>query len=461
MDDIYSSSKNKKKHDSKKAFEDLFSDTIPKDSDTTETNPHANPRFTDYEDISSGRDDIIETFPTFEEEARRRQDLRFGDRKPLKEFEFYEEDYDDEEEDYYEDEYEDDDDDEEELTSPFVHGDEPQYQPPVRENREYEDFDTKRRSDDEEIFRPKKKKTGRGIWVALISFLLVVAILVGLATSYAISLVSKLNHDDSIAHENPYVSSSELMSDSDVRNILLLGVDKADGGVSRSDTNMLVSINKKTNEIKLVSFMRDYWVEIPENGSAKLNAACVYGGPELTVYTIEKNFGIKIDGFAMVDFEVFISIIDALGGIEVEITEEEARFMRNQVTWTEVQSGENVHINGREALLYCRIRKLDSDFMRTSRQRKVISAIINKMKGPDAVKLLTEFDTILPKITTNIPSTQLLVTAVSSLGALGNVTQQTQVPFENTWSYDTISGQSVIVADNERQGQMLKEYLYK
>ena len=296
--------------------------------------------------------------------------------------------------------------------------------------------------------------------MALISFLLVVVILVGLATSYAISLVSKLNHDDSIAHENPYVSSSELMSDSDVRNILLLGVDKADGGVSRSDTNMLVSINKKTNEIKLVSFMRDCWVEIPENGSAKLNAACVYGGPELTVYTIEKNFGIKIDGFAMVEFEVFISIIDALGGIEVEITEEEARFMRNQVTWTEVQSGENVHINGREALLYCRIRKLDSDFMRTSRQRKVISAIINKMKGPDAVKLLTEFDTILPKITTNIPSTQLLVTAVSSLGALGNVTQQTQVPFENTWSYDTINGQSVIVADNEKQGQMLKEYLY-
>ena len=206
--------------------------------------------------------------------------------------------------------------------------------------------------------------------------------------------------------------------------------------------------------------MRDYWVEIPGHGSSKLNAACAYGGPELTVYTIEKNFGIKIDGFAMVDFDIFISIIDALGGIEVEVSEKEARFMRNQVTWTDVQAGESVLLNGKEALLYCRIRKLDSDFMRTERQRKMITALIGKIASPEVVKILPSLNEVLPEITTNMPSLNLTLTAFSAIGCIGYEIEQMQVPFEGTWNYDTVNGQSILAADIAQQRQKLKEYMY-
>ncbi len=456
MDDIYSSGNKRRpstsRHNSKQAFEDLFSDSLADDTYKYKvkddeyfkraSEPPRNPRFTEYEDISSGRDDDIEEFPKFEEvSSHSSKDISFTKRKRHNEMP-----------------YEDDD----VLTSPFIHGDEDVYMPP---QRQYEDIDTKvstkvrKNSQLNKTPNRKKKKKG-GAGKVIVSLILIVAVLCGCAFGYVFSLAARLNHEDDLGHDNPHISSIELMSDKKVRNILLIGVDKADGGVSRSDTNMLVSIDKNNKKIKLISFMRDYWVEIPDNGSGKLNAACAYGGPELTVYTIEKNFGVKIDGFAMVDFDIFISIIDALGGIEVEVTEKEAQFMRNQVTWTDVQAGENVLLNGKEALLYCRIRKLDSDFMRTERQRKMITALIKKMTSAEGLKLLTAFDDVLPQITTNMPSLDLTMTAFGSIPCIGYEIEQMQVPFEGTWDYGTIDGQSVLVADIEQQKQKLKDYMY-
>lgn len=458
MDDIYSSSDinkrpNNKKHNSKQAFEDLFSDSLYEDTYKAKNDeyfkkasePPRNPRFTEYEDISSGRDedDDINPLPKFEEvNNHSASDISFSQRL------LYHEIYSEEDDDV--------------LTSPFVHGDEDEYTP--QQQRTYVDYNTKiqknsqlKKTPDRKNRKEKKKgKAGKGI----LTIFLVLVILFGCVFGYVFSLAARLNHENDIGHNNPHISSAELMSDTRVQNILLIGTDAVNNGASRSDTNMLVSIDRNNRKIKLISFMRDYWVEIPDNGNGKLNAACAYGGPGLTVYTIEKNFGIKIDGFAMVDFDIFISIIDALGGIEVEVTEKEASFMRNQVTWTDVQAGSNVLLNGKEALLYCRIRKLDSDFMRTERQRKMITALIKKMASPEVVKILPSLDDVLPQITTNMPSLNLTLTAFGAIPCIGYEIEQMQVPFEGTWDYDTINGQSVLVADREKQKQMLKEYMY-
>ena len=431
MDDFYSSS-------NKKAFEDIFSSTNrkkPRDTRNlsdeeyyrTASTPPSNPDFIEpmrhYEDYDTGRNNYDDEYSDIY------TSMRF--------------------------------DDEEELTSPFIEGDEPQRPatPPRAKvtPKNYKNVSSGKKKTPP----PKKKKKKKSFGKILVSIILIGAILFCCLFGYVYMLTTKLNHQDNTGHNNPYVSSSELYSNSKVKNILLVGIDKAENDSSRSDTNMLISIDSINKKIKMLSFMRDLWVEIPDNGSAKLNAACAYGGPELTVYTIEKNFGIKIDGYAMVDFDIFISLIDSLGGIDVEVTEAESEFMRTEQGFLDVPAGKSVHLNGKEALLYSRIRYLDSDFMRTKRQRKVITSLINKAKSPNVLKIMGNTSEVLPKITTNIPSMNLTLLGFESVFSyLKYDIIQTQIPFEDTWYYDEFDGQSVIAADMDEQRQLVHDYLY-
>ena len=137
--------------------------------------------------------------------------------------------------------------------------------------------------------------------------------------------VYKRQHQD-----NVYVDSSTLMHDSKVTNILLIGVDGSSSDTSlRSDTMLMVSIDRNNKKIKLTSFLRDTWAVIPSTKSYnKLNAACSYGGAQLVMDTIEYNYNVKIDHYMLVGFDMFETIIDSVGGIDVEVTEKEAQFMR-------------------------------------------------------------------------------------------------------------------------------------
>lgn len=150
---------------------------------------------------------------------------------------------------------------------------------------------------------------------------------------------------------------------------------------TRSDTMMLVSVDSKHHAIKLVSFLRDTWVYIPSlEHEQRLNAACSDGGYKNVVETIEYNFGVKIDGYVVTDFEMFKVLVDSLGGVNVDVTEKEAKEVTNHpkrygnVT---LEAGDN-KLTGEQALAYCRIRKIDTDFVRTQRQRTVMSAILKK-----------------------------------------------------------------------------------
>lgn len=241
---------------------------------------------------------------------------------------------------------------------------------------------------------PQKKKKKKHKFLRFI----VTVVLVFFVINFLFGLIitaSGYKKSDNI--RNPYISSANLHSNALVTNILLIGTDDDNGGSARSDSMILVSVDYVHQKIKLTSFLRDCWVEIPSTGkSSKINSAFAKGGAPLLCNTIEYNFLININHYVKVDFDMFREIIDELGGVEVEVTQKEADFI-NRTTRQTVSSG-FVTLNGDEALVYARIRKLDSDYKRTERQRKIISSLINKAKHKDVGELLEMVKKVVPLV---------------------------------------------------------------
>ncbi|MGN0522324.1 MAG: LCP family protein [Eubacterium sp.] len=309
--------------------------------------------------------------------------------------------------------------------------------------------------------KPRRKKgrlsTGKKI---LIIILVIILILIGCI----FPVLGRINYDDK--KDNEYISSSELESGAMVKNILLLGVDARSEDAaesSRSDTMMLVSLDMKHHCIKLVSFLRDTWVYIPSiDGSQRLNAACTYGGYQGVVDTIEYNFGVDIDNYVVTDFEMFKVLVDSLGGVEIDVTQAEAKEVTNHPSRygnVTLEAGKNT-LTGEQALAYCRIRKIDTDFVRTERQRTVMSAIINSAKHANPFKLYKMAFNSAPYIETDMTKGELTrFIAQAGICITGDI-HQTSVPFEGTWSYATISGNSVISIDTDENKEQLIDYIY-
>ncbi|MBQ8782624.1 MAG: LCP family protein [Clostridia bacterium] len=304
-----------------------------------------------------------------------------------------------------------------------------------------------------------KKGCGCGcLGMSVLSIFLAIVIAFVGCFGYLLNMLGDMKVEESV--DNSYVASSQLSRADGVKNILLIGLDDDQGsGTSRSDTMMLLTIDTVNNAIKLTSFLRDMWVEIPDYKKAKLNASYAHGGAQLTMDTIEYNFNVDIDNYVLVDFEMFREIVDSLGGITVEITQREADFI-NRTTSSVVKAGLN-ELDGKKALIYARIRKLDSDFYRTMRQRKVISAIIEKIKEINPLELVGIVKDILPMITTDLKPLSMIFTAVSALGCLNieNI-QQLQIPADDAYVSKSISGQAALVPDLDKNIENLKEFIY-
>lgn len=299
----------------------------------------------------------------------------------------------------------------------------------------------------------KKKKRGCGCSALFLCFLLIAALVCGGTFGYAYSLCSKTNYVKPDGIRESYGTSR-----SEIYNVLLIGADKESDGASRSDSMILVSVDSISKKLKFTSFMRDMWVEIPGYDDAKLNAAFAYGGPELLMTTIEKNFGVHIDNYVMVDFEMFQKLIDGIGGIDVEITEDEADFI-NRTSHAKVNSGVN-HLDGDYALIYSRIRKLDSDFMRTQRQRKVMTAILNKAVSQNIFLTLSAADDVLPLITTDISPLKMTTMGLGAIKFLSYENDEMRIPTDNGYYDDYINGQAALVVDFEENSNALNEFIY-
>lgn len=334
----------------------------------------------------------------------------------------------------------------------------------AEKRRENEERARKRRESSPPPRRKRKKNSGvnkaKNIFRAVIAVILAVVIGAGCFIGNA---MGKVTYDDK--RKNQYVSRSDLAHSSSVTNILLLGVDARnpkDDTASRSDSMMLISIDKAHNCVKMVSFLRDTWVYIPcVDKKQRLNAACQYDGYNGVVDTIEYNFGIDIDGYVVADFEMFKVLVDSIGGVEVEVSEKEAKEVtshKGRYGNVKLDAGK-YKLTGEQALAYCRIRKIDTDFMRAYRQRTVMQAILKSVKSANPIKLVSMASKAAPYIETNLSKAKIISSGLKALPCIGDMAE-VRVPFDGTWQYATIGGASVITIDVDKNKEQLKDLIY-
>ena len=232
---------------------------------------------------------------------------------------------------------------------------------------------------------------------------------------------------DSAGSLNDYLyqwanNGGTLYSSKNVINILLVGLDSKDalkyGG--RSDSLILVSLNKKTEKISMCSFFRDSWCYMNLAGKdsySKINSSYLYGGPDALIDTIERNFKVDIDYYVAVDFSSFRDIIDALGGITVEVQEYEANYINRTNPDFHIEAGPAVKLTGKQALVFARIRKsdYDSDVSRTRRQRQVITSLIQSAKNASLSQLNNTLDALFAYVKTDLTKSQILSYAAQAL----------------------------------------------
>ena len=267
----------------------------------------------------------------------------------------------------------------------------------------------------------------------------------------------------------------------DVTNLLLLGIDaRTMKERGRSDSMIIVTINKKNKTIKLSSLLRDTAVTIPgrdKNGDgqddyAKLNAAYAYGGFNLLSKTIEQNFRLKIDKYVGVNFVVFPIAVDAMGGIDIYMTAKEASKVcapgQKLEDWErgfkKIGTESKVyHLNGYQALKYSRIRHIDSDFNRTGRQRKVIEQLIVKAKTMSFGTLNTILNQVLPQVATNMSGDELMGYALNA-GSYANYAIDTSFHLPENGKYKGWTlpggGASLRLTDPVESVKSLHEWIY-
>ncbi|MFR9239408.1 MAG: LCP family protein [Clostridium baratii] len=300
---------------------------------------------------------------------------------------------------------------------------------------------------------PKIKKKMATWKKVVIGIVLIAIIFIAGGMGYVYHLVSKTNHvelnKDNLGMQQDAANESK---EDGIINIALFGIDAPQGQVGRSDADMILTIDKKHNKVKLTSIMRDSYVNVKGHGMTKLTHAYAYGGPELALNTLNTNFNLSIDKFITVNFTSLPKIIDTLGGIPVDITVGDLKYINgyidnlNNIDKTNAphinKTGEQT-LNGIQALAYCRIRYDGGDQRRTQRQRTILEGVFKKVKAMPATDYPKLLDELLPYVTTNISTTEFLSLGKDVLSTNASSMIERKVP-----------------CDNHEKGMMLKGVYY-
>ncbi len=255
-----------------------------------------------------------------------------------------------------------------------------------------------------------------------------------------------------------------------VKNILLIGVDSKS---KLSDSMILMSVNERTHQIHLVSFYRDSYTYMKKNAMspghfAKLNAAYGTGGAKCLVTTLENDYKIDIDDYALVDYSTFPKIIDSLGGITVNVTQKEADYLNRtwhkwSMTGKKIQfHAGKMHMDGEHALMFCRIRKLDSDVGRTARQRRVIVALMNRFKNASLGQINHAMNVLLPNIKTDMSKSTMMRYVTESMREDWSSYKLSQLtmPTPKSCIEGNAGGQWIWIVDYELAARELQKTLY-
>ena len=314
---------------------------------------------------------------------------------------------------------------------------------------------------------PKKKKKS-----SFKRFLIAVALIIVFLAAGLYVLVGKVYAE--MNYEEIESVASSPMKEEGVTNILLIGNDSRENGEDgRSDAMILLSISNKTKKIYMTSLLRDMYVEIPGHKDNRLNAAYSYGGAELLMQTIEQNFDIHISRYVLVNFEAFANLVDAVGGVDLELTGKEVEYVNGYLVeynillgrpegtdYFDDLSGGMVHLNGPQALAYCRNRYIGTDFGRTERQRKVLTEVIHKLPKGVLMNPKGLIDGLMPNLTTNLTQAECYRLSLMAPKILTYDIIQNSIPMEGTYKDATHRKMSVLEVDFEANKKFLQENLY-
>lgn len=260
-----------------------------------------------------------------------------------------------------------------------------------------------------------------------------------------------------------------------VDNILLIGRDSiSNKGPARSDSMIILTVDNLNKSLKLTSLVRDTLVDIPGKGREKLNHAYAYGGEELLIETINKNFNLNITDYAVVDFKSFIDVVDVLGGVEVNVKENEINhlntFIKTCYSFNNSNKGNIKYIeskgvnnlNGYQALAYARIRKIDTIYKRDERQRAILTSIADKLSNTSITKYPKVIKSVLNHVDVNISIDKIMRLAFSSHELASYDIKQLEFPLENYREEGRLNedGMYVVKWNIDKNLEVLHNFIY-
>ena len=329
----------------------------------------------------------------------------------------------------------------------------------------------------------KKAARRRRRTMLFVAEIIVLAVMLGfLYTVLKTEKVDKIKIDEEsiVMDMNENVETNEVMKG--YRNIALFGVDSREGALgkgTRSDTIIIASINQDNGDVKLLSVFRDTYLNLGNDSYNKCNAAYAKGGPEQAITMLNRNLDMNITDYITVGFDGLIEVIDALGGVEINVTEAEISHLNNyQISmvgkttdgknftaeagkdYTPVTSAGLQTLNGLQATAYCRIRYIGNDFQRAQRQRDVITAISEKAKKANISKLNDVVNGVMDNVSTSLDVSEIL----GVLKDIGNysVVANDGFPFEKYRATGTVGskGSCVIPQDLKKNVEELHAFLF-
>lgn len=300
--------------------------------------------------------------------------------------------------------------------------------------------------------------------------IIVILLLIIFIPAGILTFIIKENHKKEQIEKKE--KKQEALKNEKSMNIALFGLDRrSKEEKSRADSIMVANINFETKTINLVSILRDTLVDIKGHGKDKLNHSYAYGGPELSMETINSNFDLDINKYVSVDFFSLAKVIDIIGGVDIDLKDYEANQINqnlNEINNIEKLPAETDYIqgsglktlNGRQAVAYCRIRKVgNGDYERTQRQRNVLKAILAKYEKLDSGKRFEVSMEMISQVTTNIPINDIKELQSKILNDKDFTINQHMIPFEGSFETEIIDKKWVIDANMQENIKQIHEYL--
>ncbi|SHE81342.1 LCP family protein [Caloramator proteoclasticus] len=293
------------------------------------------------------------------------------------------------------------------------------------------------------------------IWKIVMGVVIIITFGVSMGMYY---IESKMNKMDRVelpkSDEELGIKTEDKINENEIINIALFGLDaRSVKERSRSDSMIVLTIDKKNKKLKMTSLMRDMYVDIPGRGGDRLNHAYAYGGPALAIKTINSNFGLDIRDFVTINFWGLKDVIDKLGGVQIEIKSYEAKALG-------LNEGLQI-LNGEQALAYSRLRYYGhGDYERTERQRRVINEVFKNLSSLSLNQVVSTIETLLPNVQTSMSNTQIISLAKEIYGFKVDSIEEYRLPVDGTFKSQKIRGMAVLVPNIEENKNKLRQFIY-